>query len=87
MGLFTQSVDVDVEVSVSEFYGGMSDSDKNMMVALLAKDVSAELMNILEYVDSDDKPKFYKELAYHVGNSDSEHLEPLIEELQYWSKK
>jgi len=78
------SVDVEIDISVEDFYDEMSDSEEKEMIDLLRyHDVSiSELMDTV-----DDKAKFYKDLAYHVGASDVEHLDALITELQYWSKK
>jgi len=76
------NVDVDVDVDVEEFYEEMSDDEKEEMAHLLSDDI-----NILDFTGKSDREKMYKDLAYYVGVSDSEHLEYLIKELQYWSKK
>jgi len=79
-----ESVDVEVEISVEEYYEKMSVSEQNEMINLLRTDdvCIPDLMDTIQ-----DKAKFFKELAYYVGNSDSENLEFLINELQYWSNK
>jgi len=76
------NVDVDIEVDVEEFYDEMSADEKEEMAHYLGDDLS-----ILDFIGKSDRQKMYKEFAYYVGVSDTEHLEYLIKELQYWSKK
>lgn len=76
-------VEVNIDISVNEFYQEMSSIEEKDMLDLLRDDMSP-----IELVDTlDDKAKFYKDLAYHLGVTDSDHLDALITELQYWSKK
>jgi len=79
-----KSVDIntDVEVDVHEIYDGMSKDEKEEMAHLVSED-----LDILDFIGQTDREKMYKELAYYVGNSDSEHLDALIEELTYWRRK
>lgn len=80
-----ETVDVCINVSAQEFYSAMDDSEKTEMLSFLVKDT--DYISSIDIIHPTDKNQFYKELAYYVGNSDSENLEYLIEELKYWSKK
>lgn len=79
-----KKIDVDVEISVEEYYDKMSVSEENEMIDLLrTNDLCVpDLMNTIQ-----DKAKFFKDLAYHIGVTDTEHIDALITELQYWSNK
>ena len=75
-------VDIDMDIDVHDFYEQMDDDEKEEMAHLISEDVQ-----ILDFIGGDNRQNMYKELAYYVGNSDSENLEFLINELQYWSNK
>ena len=85
MPKINSDINIDVDISVEEFFSEMSESDNKKMSKLLVESDDFDIVNAIN--QTDDKGKFYKELAYHVGVTDSEHLDALITELQYWSKK
>jgi len=76
-----------VNISVSMFCGGMSSEEENEMVSLLIDNGDLDIIDIVDScADAEAKEKFYKELAYRVGTTDTEFLDNLIEALQYWKK-
>jgi len=80
------NVDIEIDISVEEFYTKMGEQDSIEMHNLLRGDIpDYEAHEVMENIE--DKAKFYKDLAYHIGVSDVEHLDALITGLQYWRKK
>lgn len=87
-------ISVDVDVSVEEFYDAMTPTDMQEMATMLHSSGSMDLMSILIpsqnnmfSMNSEQKEKFYKDLAYHVGMTDSQYLDELIENLSYWKRE
>ena len=75
------TIDTEIEVSVKDFNSSMDAIERKEMFTLLNKE-----FKVSDLVESEYKEAFYKELAYQIGNSDSEILEFFINELQYWSR-
>lgn len=86
-------IEVNINISAEEFYDAMTPPEMNEMAKMLHGNGNMNLMDILnpEYtvyaMSSEDKAKFYKDLAYHVGMTDSEYLDELIEDLGYWKRE
>lgn len=80
------NIDVDVEISVSDFYHEMSETENEEMAKLMIGNLELDIMDLMPFLENEDKPKFYKDLAYYVGVSDTQNLELLIEELKYWKR-
>ena len=89
----TVDIEVNIEISAEEFYDAMTPSEMDEMARMLHGNGNMNLINILSpdesciyQMSSQDKEKFYKDLAYHVGMTDSEFLNELIENLKYWQR-
>ena len=74
MAKIKTAIEAVVDIDVDEFFSNMDDNE--------ILDTALLIVN-----SNCDKQKLYQQLAHHIGNSDSENLEYLISELQYWSKK
>jgi len=90
-----EEISIETTISVDEFYCEMSKSEMKEMTSMLSKEITegTDLMDILDpppesmfEVLEIDKEKFYKNLAHHVGTTDSQFLEQFIEDLSYWSQ-
>jgi len=81
MATIQADIQSDIEIEVDEFHSKMTDCEKTEMITKQLQNGDLSLM------DSQDREKFYKDFAYHVGGSDTEFLNILIDELTYWRRK
>jgi len=80
-------VDVDVDISVEDFFNEMEPNDVELMIKLLkGKELYQENEETIEYRLSDlENDKVIKELAYLVSNTTLDiNLDLLVEEIQYY---